>query len=100
MTIADQHPGLIEKISDALREAGYTGIIVQHSSSSTMIAGESSQRSLIVNVTDPAMTLVADDDGRYTGGLAVSEDPPSMAVKAFAAGVEQRGGSFSSVKFD
>lgn len=40
MTIADLHPGLIEKIADALRESGYTGITVQHSSSSTTIAGE------------------------------------------------------------
>ena len=96
MTIADQHPDLIKKITDALREAGYTGITVQHSSSSATIAGQGPQRSLIVNVTDPAMMLVAGEDGRYTGGLAVSEEPPSMAVKAFAAGVEQRGGSSST----
>jgi hypothetical protein len=96
MTIADLHPGLIEKITDALREARYTGITVQHSSSSTTIAGEGPQGSVIVNVTDPAVMLVPDEGGRFTGGLAVSEEPPSMAVKAFAAGVERRGGSSST----
>lgn len=93
MTIADLHPGLIEKITDALREAGYTGITVQDSSSSTTIAGEGPQGTVFVNVTDPAVMLVPDEDGRFTGGLAVSKEPPSMAVKAFAAGGERRGGS-------
>lgn len=96
MTIADHDPDLIEKITDALREAGYTGITVHHSSSSATIAGDGPRRSLIVNVADPAMVLVPDEDGSYTGGLAVSEEPPSRAVKAFAAGVEQRGGSSST----
>jgi hypothetical protein len=93
MRIADQHPGLIEKITDALREAGYTEITVHHSSSSATIAGQSSERSLIVHITDPAMMPVPGKDGRFTSGLAVSEEPPSRAVKAFAAGVKQRSGS-------
>jgi hypothetical protein len=52
---------------------------------------------VIVNVIDPAVMLVPDEDGRFTGGLAASEKPPSMAVKAFAAGVERRGGLSSTV---
>jgi hypothetical protein len=48
---------------------------------------------VFVNVIDPAVMLVPGEDGRFTGGLAVSKEPPSMAVKAFAAGGERRGGS-------
>jgi hypothetical protein len=91
--LADQHSGLVEKIADALREAGYAGITVHHSSSSATSAGEGAQRSLVVHVTDPARAPATREDGRYTGGLAVSDEPPARTVKAFAAGVEQRGGS-------
>jgi hypothetical protein len=93
MSITDLHPGLLEKLTDALRESGYTGITVQHSSSSTTIAGEGHQGSVVVSVTDPAVMLVPDQDGRFTGSLAVSQEPPSMAMKAVAAGVERRGAS-------
>ena len=95
MTIADQHPDLIKKIAD---DSGRPGT-PDHRPAFFLLGYDrraGPQRSLIVNVTDPAMMLVAGEDGRYTGGLAVSEEPPSMAVKAFAAGVEQRGGSSST----
>ncbi|WP_239405177.1 hypothetical protein [Frankia sp. Cj3] len=96
MRIADQQPGLIEKIADALREAGYTKITVHHSSSSATIAGQGAERSLIVQVIDPALAPVPGNDGRFTSGLAASTSPPVTAVKAFAAGTGQRGGSSST----
>jgi hypothetical protein len=96
MQIADQHPGLVEKITDALRDAGYTELTVHHSSSSATIVGAGPERSLIVHITDPALAPRATEDGRFVGGAAASEHPPSRAVKASAAGVEQRGGSSTS----
>jgi hypothetical protein len=86
MRITGQHSELIEKITDILREAGYE-ITVDHSTSSSVIGAQSPERSLIVQVADPAAMPSIGSDGRYTGGVAASEEVPARAVEALAVGV-------------